>query len=161
IQQLLMGALVFLLLVIGGIAQTQAEMSAPMWVGLLFGLMGLFEVFSPVMRGASELGAVHAASARLHALQPTPSTTQKTTEGRVINALPTDAQDLEVTELSVKYGDASVLQRLSFSLPAGQRMVIQGLSGSGKTTLLQALMQIVPRSEERRVGNECSVRRER
>ncbi|HLR83055.1 MAG TPA: thiol reductant ABC exporter subunit CydC [Paenalcaligenes sp.] len=144
IQQLLMGALVFLLLVIGGIAQTQAEMSAPMWVGLLFGLMGLFEVFSPVMRGASELGAVHAASARLHALQPTSSTTQKTTEGRVINALPTDAQNLEVTELSVKYGDASVLQRLSFSLPAGQRMVIQGLSGSGKTTLLQALMQIVP-----------------
>src|SRR5699024_6354340 len=61
-----------------------------------------------------------------------------------INALPTDAQNLEVTELSVKYGDASVLQRLSFSLPAGQRMVIQGLSGSGKTTLLQALMQIVP-----------------
>ncbi len=145
IQQLLMGALVFLLLTIGGIAQTQAEMNAPMWVGLLFGLMGLFEVFAPVMRGASELGAVHAASARLHALQPdTSADTQNSTGQRSIDTLPASSQELRVAGLSVTYETTPVLQELNFSLAAGQRMVIQGLSGSGKTTLLQALMQIIP-----------------
>lgn len=144
IQQLLMGALVFLLLVIGGLAQGQAEITAPMWVGLIFGLMGLFEVFAPVMRGASELGAVHAASARLQALQPETSITHDSSTQRIIDVLPEQAQDLKVTDLSVAYRDSAVLHGLAFSLAAGQRMVIQGLSGSGKTTLLQALMQMVP-----------------
>src|SRR5699024_3541020 len=58
-----------------------------------------------------------------------------------------------VTELSVAYSAAPVLQQLNFSLPAGQRMVIQGLSGSGKTTLLQALMQIVPYSGKIQYGS--------
>lgn len=151
-QQLLMGALVFLLLVMGGFAQTQVTMSAPMWVGLIFGLMGLFEVFAPVMRGASELGAVHAASARLHALQPQVPN-ELSSVSRSIDELPNTVQDLQVHNLSVAYDQVSVLHDLAFSLPAGQRMVIHGLSGSGKTTLLQALMQIVPYQGQICYGN--------
>src|SRR5690625_7484968 len=119
-----MGALVFLLLTIGGIAQTQAEMNAPMWVGLLFGLMGLFEVFAPVMQGASELGAVHAASARLHALQPATSADAQTdTQQRSIDTLPASSQEILATGLSVTSATTAVLTELNFSLPAGQRMV--------------------------------------
>src|SRR5690625_151011 len=198
-QQLLMGLLVFLLLVLGGYAHTQAEMSAPMWVGLIFGLMGLFEVLAPVMRGAVELGAVHAASARLQALDTAAdvtdhaglgipenkavdaaenmvsgvtentaaaatknaatassknaaySATKNTTVGPStaeadvsLVALPASAQALQVRHLSVQYGQHEVLADVSFSLPAGQRMVIQGLSGAGKSTLLFSLMRIIP-----------------
>src|SRR5690625_739856 len=149
VQQLLMGALVFLLLVFGGLAHSQVQMNGPMWVGLIFGLMGLFEVFAPVMRGAAELGAVHAASARLHALRapsqpsgrPSP---HPSTQPRQEVELHFAAQPLRVERFNVDYGHGPVLENLDFYLPAGQRMAIQGLSGSGKTTLLQALMQIIP-----------------
>lgn len=142
IQQLLMGALVFILLMVGGVAHAEEAMNAPMWVGLIFGLMGLFEVFAPVMRGAAELGAVHAASRRLYALQatePAPSSPAKQA-----TPLPSTLQSLSVHHLRVAYEGTQVLQDLSFKLPPQQRMVIQGLSGSGKTTLLLSLMQILP-----------------
>src|SRR5690625_7301538 len=95
--------------------------------------MSFFEVSAPVMRGASEPAAAHAASARLHALQPdTSADTQNDTEQRSIDTLPASSQELRVAGLSVTYETTPVLQELNFSLAAGQRMVIQGLSGSGK-----------------------------
>lgn len=141
LQQLLMGALLLLLLVVGGVAHEQVEMSAAMWVGLLFGLLGLFEVFAPVMRGAAELGAVHAASRRLHALQSQQPATPAVQ--RQVVELPDTVQPLVVQDLRVRYGATEVLKAVNFELLPGQRMVIQGLSGSGKTTLLSSLMQII------------------
>jgi len=142
LQQLLMGLLIFLLFILGGIAFNEEQLSAAVWVGFIFGLFGLFEVFAPIMRGASQLGAIRAASKRLHALDgdlKIASQAQK----RSILALPEEPLNLSVRNLKLRYNQHWVLKDLSFNLQAGQHMVIHGLSGSGKTTLLQCLMQML------------------
>jgi iron complex transport system ATP-binding protein len=52
---------------------------------------------------------------------------------------PTQAPILEVEELSIRRGDTTILDRLSWRVEAGQHWVILGANGSGKTSLLSAL----------------------
>ena len=47
---------------------------------------------------------------------------------------------LEVRELHAGYGDAVVLEDISFSVPSGGSLAILGRNGTGKTTLLTTLM---------------------
>ncbi|MDR1967194.1 MAG: ABC transporter ATP-binding protein [Burkholderiaceae bacterium] len=47
---------------------------------------------------------------------------------------------LAFDQLSAGYGNAVVLERMSFSLPAGQSLAVLGRNGVGKTTLLETLM---------------------
>jgi branched-chain amino acid transport system ATP-binding protein len=51
---------------------------------------------------------------------------------------------LKVEGLSVNYGDARVLEQISFRVPAGALVCILGPNGAGKTTLLRALTGIIP-----------------
>ena len=44
---------------------------------------------------------------------------------------------IRATELSKRYGDKRVLQRLSFTLPEGGFLLVTGPNGSGKSTLLR------------------------
>jgi heme ABC exporter ATP-binding subunit CcmA len=44
---------------------------------------------------------------------------------------------IRATNLSKRYGDKRVLQRLSFGLPEGGFLVVTGPNGSGKSTLLR------------------------
>ncbi|WP_144108255.1 ABC transporter ATP-binding protein [Paraburkholderia sp. BCC1886] len=46
---------------------------------------------------------------------------------------------LEVSDLSVGYGDVSVLRGLSLSIEPGQLVALIGANGAGKTTLLRTL----------------------
>ena len=48
---------------------------------------------------------------------------------------------LEFREVSFSYGDAPVLERVSFSLVRGQRLGLAGESGSGKSSLLNLLFR--------------------
>ncbi len=48
---------------------------------------------------------------------------------------------IEVRDLSFSYGDEPVLDRLSFRIEKGERVLIFGPSGTGKTTLLNCLAQ--------------------
>ncbi len=50
---------------------------------------------------------------------------------------------LEVTDLTVGYGEAVVLDRVSFRARTGQVTCVLGPNGVGKTTLLRALMGLV------------------
>jgi branched-chain amino acid transport system ATP-binding protein len=50
------------------------------------------------------------------------------------------AASLEVRGLSAGYGPTTVLEDMSFSVPAGARLSVLGRNGMGKTTLLSALM---------------------
>ena len=51
---------------------------------------------------------------------------------------------LEVAELACRRGSRPVFDDLSFSLDAGELLVLTGPNGSGKTTLLRALALLVP-----------------
>ena len=53
---------------------------------------------------------------------------------------------LTVADLSVRRGGRRVIDRLSFTLGAGELLLLTGRNGSGKTTLLRALALLVPRS---------------
>jgi len=147
IQQLLMGALVLALLWLGANAQAQQELSAPVWVGLLLGAMGLFEILSPIMRGAAGLGTVQAAAHRLQDLTVVPTTnTQAKAEQAQPTAILPATGSLHLQDVSVAYENQPVLSQLDLCVKHGQRIAIRGISGTGKTTLLMAIMQVQPLS---------------
>lgn len=138
VQQLLMGLMVLALLWLGASAYDQQTLTAPVWVGLLLGAMGLFEILNPIMKGAAGLGAVQAAAQRL---QDIAATKPSDSDQHKVSSLP-EHGSLIITDLHVDYGAAAVLQAVNLSLPQGQRIAIMGPSGAGKTTLLMAIMQI-------------------
>ncbi|TLX57691.1 ABC transporter ATP-binding protein [Stutzerimonas nosocomialis] len=51
---------------------------------------------------------------------------------------------LEIDELSVTAEGATLLERLSLSLQAGERVTILGETGAGKSLLMQAIMGLLP-----------------
>jgi branched-chain amino acid transport system ATP-binding protein len=51
---------------------------------------------------------------------------------------------LKVESLSVGYGDAHVLENVSFQVRQGEMTCILGPNGAGKTTLLRSIIGIVP-----------------
>ncbi len=53
---------------------------------------------------------------------------------------PMPASTLEVRSLSAGYGPTIVLEDLSFSVKAGERLCVLGRNGMGKTTLLSSIM---------------------
>lgn len=50
---------------------------------------------------------------------------------------------LEVHDLTLNYGGADIVKRLSLELPAGQISVIVGANGCGKSTLLRGLSRLL------------------
>jgi branched-chain amino acid transport system ATP-binding protein len=63
------------------------------------------------------------------------------------------ATPLEVENLSAGYGPTRVLENVSFSVPAGQRLAVLGRNGMGKTTLLATLAGQTKRYDGRiRIG---------
>jgi len=51
---------------------------------------------------------------------------------------------LQVEELSVRYGEAAALDRVSFSLAGGQALALLGPNGAGKSTVARAISGLVP-----------------
>ena len=51
---------------------------------------------------------------------------------------------IETSEISVSYETRAVIERISFSLSAGQVLALLGPNGAGKTTLLRTLNRSVP-----------------
>jgi heme exporter protein A len=54
---------------------------------------------------------------------------------------PSNAVDVE--RLTRRYGDRTALDRVSFSVPAGQTLAVFGPNGAGKTTLLKVLATLL------------------
>lgn len=51
---------------------------------------------------------------------------------------------LQVTDLAVARGGVPVLEGVSFTVPAGQALILRGPNGAGKTTLLRCLAGLQP-----------------
>jgi zinc transport system ATP-binding protein len=51
---------------------------------------------------------------------------------------------LEVSGLTVRFGERTVLEKLSFEVPSGSTLAVIGPNGSGKTVLFKALIDAVP-----------------
>ena len=51
---------------------------------------------------------------------------------------------LEVKNLKVKIGDATLLENVSFSVNRGEAVIVIGPNGAGKTTLFRALIGALP-----------------
>lgn len=51
---------------------------------------------------------------------------------------------LEVSDISVAYGQSQAIRRLSLSARQGEILAILGLNGMGKTTLMKALIGLLP-----------------
>jgi microcin C transport system ATP-binding protein len=50
---------------------------------------------------------------------------------------------LEVRDLSVEFGSRRVVDRVSFSLDAGEKLALVGESGSGKTVTALSLLRLI------------------
>jgi zinc transport system ATP-binding protein len=59
-------------------------------------------------------------------------------------SLPTPDQALDVSNLSVRFGHVTVIDKLSFEVPRGSSLAIIGPNGAGKTVLFQALIGAIP-----------------
>lgn len=57
---------------------------------------------------------------------------------------PSPTAFLDVTDLACRRGGRRVVERLSFSLGAGELLSLTGRNGSGKTTLLRTLALLIP-----------------
>ena len=75
------------------------------------------------------------------------STTDETTSGgEGLAATATAAAGLQVKDLDARYGQIQVLRKLTFSVDAGEIVVILGANGAGKTTTLRAICGMVSTS---------------
>jgi len=54
--------------------------------------------------------------------------------------MPTDSPIIQVESLVRKFGDRTVLDKISFNVPRGETLVIMGGSGCGKSTLLRHMI---------------------
>ncbi|MEP7047453.1 MAG: metal ABC transporter ATP-binding protein [Ilumatobacteraceae bacterium] len=69
---------------------------------------------------------------------------------------------LEVIDLGVTYGDAAVLEGVSFAVGAGELIAVIGPNGAGKSTLFKAICGLVNHSGEVEVnGVHCHSRTDR
>ncbi|MGD0231924.1 MAG: ATP-binding cassette domain-containing protein [Syntrophorhabdales bacterium] len=66
-------------------------------------------------------------------------------------------QAIRVEDLSVRYGDESILEGISFEVCRGEILVVAGMSGSGKSTLLRHLIGLSRPSSGRVVINGVDI----
>ena len=54
---------------------------------------------------------------------------------------------LQVNHLSVRFGSATVVDDVSFTMAPGEKFALVGESGSGKTVSALSLMRLLPEAE--------------
>ena len=55
---------------------------------------------------------------------------------------------VRVTDLTVAYGDKTVLWDIDLEIPSGSMVAVVGPNGAGKTTLIKSIQGLVPRVAE-------------
>jgi branched-chain amino acid transport system ATP-binding protein len=69
--------------------------------------------------------------------------------------MPMPAASIEISGLCAGYGPTRIIEDISFTVPAGDRLAVLGRNGMGKTTLLATLMGLTTRHGGAiRIGDE-------
>lgn len=123
----------------GAVALRDGMVGGALLVGCVLAVAGLFEVVSPVLRGAARFGAASAAAARVRQIERTrpgivdpPSPAALSAEGA-----------LEFRQVRFRHHPAlPLLEDVDLRIAPGERVVVTGASGSGKSTLLALLLRL-------------------
>ncbi|WP_339650540.1 amino acid ABC transporter ATP-binding/permease protein [Halopseudomonas pelagia] len=136
----------------GGLLVQAGELSLPLLLAAVLGLLGLTEVLLPLAQSFIALGLSQAARDRLNQLTRSPAS--RIEEG----AAPlTELPSLSLKDLSARHGGAlSGPQRVDLQLRAGEVLLLSGPSGCGKSTLLDVLAgEPLPFTGERLLNGEA------
>ena len=123
---------------------TEGVINGPIWAGLVLAVLGFFEIFAPIMRGASRLGSAAAAAQRIEALTQASPNIVDIAEPQ---NLPLTG-DIVFDNVRYAYPHADgqskghkVLNGINLTIMAGEHIAIIGRSGAGKSTLLNLLLR--------------------
>lgn len=136
----LVGAgLTLLLLVIGAKALAAGTLDGPMMAMLVIGGFAALEVFSPLRRGAIEMGRIAFSGRRLTALAKAGPAEDRRRFG-------TGGAAIALSGITYRHGPqaTAVLEDFSMSVQPGERVALTGRSGSGKSTLLSLIAGLAP-----------------
>lgn len=109
--------------------------------------------FNPLRRLGAVSGLWQVAAAALERIRALLDEPVRLTSPANPQPAPTDTPDIELSGVSLSYGDAKVLDDLSLTASAGQTTALVGASGAGKSTIFNLLTRLIdPQSGEVRIG---------
>ena len=142
--QIISGLSLLGLLYWGSESFTLGHINGPVWAGLVLATLGIFEIFAPIMRGASRLGSAAAAARRIETLTKTspnivdsPQTQKLPLKGEIVFSNVRYAYPDSQTQLKGR----EVLKGINLTIQIGERIAIIGRSGAGKSSLLNLLLR--------------------
>ncbi len=133
-------------LLYGGSEIIEGEKSVGQFMSF-FTAIGL--AFDPMRRLAAVSGVWQTAAAALERLKELMDEPIRIEPPANPVAPPTGLPDIELTDVTLKYGDAQVLKGLSLHAEAGKTTALVGASGAGKSTVFNLLTRLVDPQEGR------------
>lgn len=134
-----------------GLAAHEAgALDSAVFVGLVLAVLGSFEATAVIVRSVGKSAAALAAAERLTALANLPPAIIDPAQPL---PFPTD-QNIEFADVHFSYdAGAPVLNGVTLTVVAGERIAITGPSGGGKSTLLRLLLRLnEPQCGDIRIG---------
>ncbi|UWQ89826.1 ABC transporter ATP-binding protein/permease [Rhodobacteraceae bacterium M382] len=133
-------------LLYGGSEIIQGEKSVGQFMSF-FTAIGL--AFDPMRRLASVSGTWQVAAAALERIKELMDAPITLTSPENPVAAPTGLPDIRLDNVTLKYGDSTVLNNLSLTAEPGKTVALVGASGAGKSTIFNLLTRLVDPQEGR------------